>query len=151
MLGEVLWHAEWESPVATATTIQNKLLIKDEAFVEYWLALALTTIHENSGNLDPISQFVQVRKELSPVAVQVVSVGKIVGCRQVIAVIPTSGDTGDGTNQRWIVNSRIDLATWNDQYNWYRENCILRAGRSNTRIDFGSVTHSIAISIQLHT
>jgi len=38
-----------------------QLLNEDGAFVEYWLALALTTIPENSGNLDPVSTFVQVR------------------------------------------------------------------------------------------
>ena len=38
------------------------LLNNDGAFVEYWLALALTAIPENSGNLDPVSQCVQVRK-----------------------------------------------------------------------------------------
>jgi hypothetical protein len=39
-----------------------KLLNEDGAFVEYWLALALTTIPENSSNLDPVSKCVQVRK-----------------------------------------------------------------------------------------
>jgi len=38
-----------------------KFLNDDEAFVEYWLALVLTTIPENSGNLDPVSNFGQVR------------------------------------------------------------------------------------------
>jgi len=35
-----------------------KLQNEDGAFVESWLALALTTIPENSGNLDPVSKFV---------------------------------------------------------------------------------------------
>jgi len=35
-----------------------KLVNEDGAFVEYWLALALTTIPENSGNLDPASKLV---------------------------------------------------------------------------------------------
>jgi len=39
-----------------------KLLNKNVAFLEYWLALALTTIPENLGNLDFVSKFVQVRK-----------------------------------------------------------------------------------------
>ena len=51
----------------------------DGAFVEYWLALALTTIPENSGNLDPVSKFVQVRKAPAAVALHVFSVGNIVG------------------------------------------------------------------------
>jgi len=94
-----------------------KLLNEDGAFVEYWLALALTTIPENSGNLDPISKFVQVRKAPAAVALQVFSVGNIVGCTQVIPGIATSSKTGDGRNEQWIVNSHIDLATWNDVYN----------------------------------
>jgi hypothetical protein len=72
---------------------------------------------ENSGNLDPISKFVQVRKALAAVAWQVFSVGNIVGCVHVIPEIATSSNTGDGWNERWIVNSHIDLASWNDVYN----------------------------------
>jgi len=91
-----------------------KLLTEDGAFVEYWLSLALTTLPENSGNLDPVSQIVPVRKSLAALALKVFSVGNIVGCLHVIAVIATSCNTGDGRNEWWIVNSHIDLATWND-------------------------------------
>jgi len=56
-----------------------KLLNEDGAFVEYWLALALTTITENLGNLDPVSKFVDVRKALEAVALHVTSMGIIVG------------------------------------------------------------------------
>jgi len=94
-----------------------KLQNEDGAFVEYWIALALTTIPENSGNLDPVSKFVQVRNAPAAVALQVFSVGNIVGCAHVIPEIATSSKTGDGRNVRWIVNSHIDLATWNDVYN----------------------------------
>jgi len=94
-----------------------KLLNEDGAFVEYWLALALTTIPENSGNLDPISQFVQVRKAPAAIALQVFSVGNIVDCAHVIPEIATISKTGDGWNERWIVNSHIYLVTWNDVYN----------------------------------
>ena len=90
---------------------------KDGAFVEYWLALALTKISENSGNLDPVSKFVQVRKSPAAVALQVFSVGNIVSCVHVLPEIATSCKTGDGRNKRWIVNSHIDLVTWNDVYN----------------------------------
>jgi hypothetical protein len=86
-------------------------------FVEYWLAMALTTILDNSGNLDPVSKFVQVRKAPAAVASQDLSVGNIVGCAPIIAEIATSTRTGDGRNERWIVNSHIDLVTWNDVYN----------------------------------
>jgi len=93
------------------------LLNEDGAFFEYWLALALTTIPQNSGNLDPISKFVQVRNALAAVVLQVFSVGNIVGCTHVIPEIATSSKIGDGRNERWIVNSHIDLATWKDVYN----------------------------------
>jgi len=94
-----------------------KLQKEDGAFVEYWLALALTTIPENSGNWDPILKFVQVRKVLAAVALQVFSVGNIVGCAHVIPEIATSSKTRDGRNEQLIVNCYIDLATWNDVYN----------------------------------
>jgi hypothetical protein len=93
-----------------------KLQNEDGAFVEYWLALALTTIPENSGNLDLVPKFVQVRKAPVAVALQVFSVGNIVGCADIIPEIATSSKTGDGRNERWIFNSHIDLATWNDLY-----------------------------------
>ena len=94
-------------------TLQNE----NGAFVEYWLALVLTTIPENLGNLDPVSKFVQVRKAPATVALQVFSVGNIVGWTRVIPEIAASSKTGDRQNERWIVNSHIHLATWNDVYN----------------------------------
>jgi len=67
-----------------------KLQYEDGAFVEYWLALALTTRPENKGNLDPVSKFVQARKAPAAVAFQVFRVGNIVGCAHVIPEIATS-------------------------------------------------------------
>jgi len=93
-----------------------KHLNEDGAFVAYWWALALTTIPDNSGNLDPVSQFVQVRKTPAAVAWRVFSVGIIVGCAHVIAEIASSSKTGDGRNKRRIVNRHIDLATCNVVY-----------------------------------
>ena len=69
---------------------------------------------DNSGNLDPVSKSIQVRKALVAVALQDFSVGTIVSWARVIPEIPTSSKTGDGRNQRWIVNSHIDLVTSND-------------------------------------
>jgi hypothetical protein len=89
----------------------------DGAFVEYWLALALTTIPENLGNLDPISKKLQLRKAPAAFALLVFSMGNIVGCVLVIPEIPTSSKTGDRRNKRYIVNSHLDLVTWNDVYN----------------------------------
>jgi hypothetical protein len=48
----------WQLQELFKINFQNQ----DEAFVEYWLALALTTIPKNSANLDPVSKFVKVRK-----------------------------------------------------------------------------------------
>jgi len=91
-----------------------KLLNYDGAFFEYCVALALTTMPENSGNLDPVSKFVQVRKAPGAVALQVFSVGNIICFAHVIPEIATISKTGDRRNERWIVNSHIDQATWND-------------------------------------
>jgi hypothetical protein len=91
-----------------------KLHNEDGAFVEYWLAMALTTIPQNSGNLDPISKLVEVRKAPAAVALQVFTMGNIVGGAHAIPEIATSTKTGDGRNEQWIVNSDIDLATWSD-------------------------------------
>jgi len=107
--GRLLWQLQ--------RLLKIKLLNKDGAFIEYLLALALTTIPENSGNLDPISKFVQVRKALAAVALHVVNVGNIVGCTYIIPEIATSSKTGDGRNEQWIVSGHIDLVTWNDVYN----------------------------------
>jgi len=94
-----------------------KLQNEDWAFVEDWFALALTTIPENSGNFDSVSKCVQVRKGPADVALEVFSVGNIVGCTRVIPDIATSSKTGDGRRGPWIDNSYIDPATSNDGYN----------------------------------
>jgi hypothetical protein len=57
-----------------------------------------------------------VRKALAAIALQVFSVGNIVGCAHVIPDIATMINTGDGRNERWIVNSQKDLVTSNDVY-----------------------------------
>jgi hypothetical protein len=111
--GALNGHLPWQLQRLFKIKLQNE----DEVFVEYWLALALTTIPDNSGNLDPIMKFVQVGKAPAAVALQVFSVGNIVGCTHVIPEITTSSKTGDERNERWILNSHIDLATWNGVYN----------------------------------
>jgi hypothetical protein len=68
---------------------KNKLLNQDGAFVEYWLALVLTTIPENSGNLDSSSKFVQLKKALSAIPLKSFSMGNIVSCAYVITEIAT--------------------------------------------------------------
>jgi hypothetical protein len=64
--GRLLWQLQ--------RLFKMKLLNVDGAFVEYWLALALTTIPENSRNLNLVSKFVQVRKVPAAVALEVFSV-----------------------------------------------------------------------------
>jgi hypothetical protein len=86
------------------------------AFFEYWLALALTTIPQNSWYLHPISKLIHVRKSPVILGVQVFSMGNIVGCALIIPEIATSRKTGDGRNKQCIVNSHIDLASSNDVY-----------------------------------
>jgi hypothetical protein len=94
-----------------------KLQIEDGAFVGYCLPLALPTIPENLGNLDPVSNFVHVKKVPAAITFQGFSVGNIIGCAHVIPDIVTSTKTWDGRNKQWIVNSQIDLETWKDVYN----------------------------------
>jgi hypothetical protein len=94
-----------------------KLVNEDGAFVEYWLALVLSTIPESSGYLDPVSKFVQVRKQLAAVALQGFNVRNIVGCAHVNQEIATSSKRRDRWNEQWIINSQIDLTTWNDVNN----------------------------------
>jgi len=66
--------------------------------------------------MDPVSRFVPVRNAPTVINLQVFSVGNIVGCAHEIPEIATSTKTGDSYIERWIVNSHIDLVTWNDVY-----------------------------------
>jgi len=84
-------HLPWQLQRLFKIKLQNE----DGAFIEYWLALALTTIPENLSNLDPVLKFVQVRKSPVVVALQVFSVGNIIGCAYIIPEISTSSKTGD--------------------------------------------------------
>jgi len=111
--GELNGHLPWQLQPQFKFMLQNK----NSAFVEYWLALALTTILENSGNFDPVSKFVQMINTASTLALQVRGVGNIVGCEHVIPEIASGSKTRAGPNERWIVNSHIDLVTGNDVYN----------------------------------
>jgi len=107
--GHLPWQLQW--------LVKIKLLHEDGAFVAYWLALALTTIPENSRNLDPILKFVQVRNVPAAIAFQDFSMGNIIGYAQEIPEIVTSIKIWNRQNKQRIVKSRIDLATSNDVYN----------------------------------
>jgi hypothetical protein len=77
----------------------------------------LTTIPENSGDWDPVSKFGPLRKAPAVFALQVFSVGNIVSWVQVMPEKAIRGKRGDRWNERLIINSHIDLATWNDVNN----------------------------------
>jgi len=76
-----------------------KLLNEDGAFVEYWLALALTTMPWNSGNLDPVSKLVQVWQALAWFAMHVLSMGNIVRSTRIFLEIVPSSNTGARWNK----------------------------------------------------
>jgi hypothetical protein len=118
------------------------------AFVELCFLLAITTIPDNSGNLDPMSKFVQVSKAPTPIASQDFRVTNIVGYGQIIPEIDTSSMKRDGWNERWIIHRPIALATWNDLYNYSRENGMLCQFRGNVRKHCLSVHHRSAITMQ---
>jgi hypothetical protein len=103
--GQLPWQLE--------RLFRNNLLNKDTAFVECWLALLLTTMPDNLGNLDPFSTSVKVTIAPVPIGLQDFSVGNIVGCTHGIPERGINCMTRDGTNKQWIVNSHIDLPTWN--------------------------------------
>jgi hypothetical protein len=79
---------------------------------------------------------------------QVFSVGNIIGYMHKIPQIATGCKAGDGLNQRWSVNSHIDLVTSNEVYNQKRVKCILHTERMDGSRDFRSVTHCAAIKMQ---
>jgi len=107
--GRLLWQLQRRFKI--------KLQNEDGTFIEYSLALVLTTIPGNLGNLDPVLQCVQVGKVPVAIALQVFRVGIIVDWAHEIPEIATSSKAEDGRNVRWIVNSHWDLATGNDVYN----------------------------------
>jgi len=83
---------------------------------EYGVSLALTTIPENSGILDPVSKFVHVKNPLAGIALQHFKVGNNLGYPNVVPKRATSSRSDDSRKEQWIVNSHIDLAPWNDVY-----------------------------------
>ena len=107
--GRLLWQPQ--------CLFKSKLLTENGAFVESFLDLPLTTIPENSGNFEPVPKFVQLRNAPAAVALPVFCMRNVVSCAHVIPEMATSSKTGHRRNERWIVNSHIDLVTWNDVYN----------------------------------
>jgi hypothetical protein len=79
----------------------------------FWLAYVEVTKPANGGMPESASQLVRVVKVSSGGAYAVISAGNIVGAAHLIPEEPISSKL---ENKGWIVNSHIDLATWNDVY-----------------------------------
>jgi hypothetical protein len=91
----------------------------------YWLAFAEVTRAANSGMPEDASQLVRVAQPTSGGAYAVVNASRITGGAHLIPEEPNS----TGVVQRaWVVNSDIDLATWNDVY-WMDEDEIAAVSR----------------------
>ena len=71
----------------------------DGAFIEYWLAQSLTTIPENSGELNGVLKCVQVIKAPAAIAVEGIRVGNIASCKHIIPDIATTSKTENGWNE----------------------------------------------------
>jgi hypothetical protein len=128
-----------------------QLLNEDGASVQCCLALAITRIPENLGNLDPLSKYVQLKQGLAAVDLPDISVGNIVSCAHVNPEIATSTTTGAGRKKHWIGNNHISPVTSNDMNHQTRQNCILRTGRSNTKRDFHNINLCIVIRMEAFT
>jgi hypothetical protein len=76
------WQLQWD--------FKMKILNMVGSFVEYWLALALTILHDNLGNLDSVSKCVHVGNPLVAVALKVFGLGNIVEYTQDITEKTTS-------------------------------------------------------------
>jgi hypothetical protein len=87
------------------------LLHDDGSFILYWLALALTRMPEHSDDMVSVLKFVQVRNALAAVAFHVWSSGNMISWAHVILGRATSSNSEDGQNERWILNSHMNLAT----------------------------------------
>jgi hypothetical protein len=66
------------------------------------------------GNLEPVSELVQVSEGLVAIALQVFNLGNNISWRYIIPYVATSFMTGDEQKEQSIVNYHIDLATGND-------------------------------------
>jgi hypothetical protein len=80
--------------------------------------LALTTLPENCGMLDPVSKFIEARQAWAPVTWHVFILGNIVGSDHVFPGVATSSGTVDERNEQWIVNGHIGLVSQNDVFKY---------------------------------
>lgn len=79
----------------------------------FWLAYVELTRPANGGMPEGASKLVRVVKPTSGERFAVISAANIVGAAHLIPEEPCSSSE---ENRGWVVNSHIDLATWNDVY-----------------------------------
>ena len=84
----------------------------------FWLAYVEQTKPANGGMPEKASKLVRVVKPTTGGVDAVISAGNIVGAAHLIPEEPMSSGT---ENKGWIVNSHIDLATWNDVYYMFED------------------------------
>jgi hypothetical protein len=91
----------------------------------FWLAYVDLTKPANGGMPEKASQMVRVVKPTLGEVNAVISAGNIVGAAHLIPEEPLSSGR---ENKGWIVNSHIDLATWNDVYYMFEDELEAIAG-----------------------
>ena len=84
----------------------------------FWLVYVELTRPANGGMPEKASKLVRVVKPTTGDVNAVISAGNVVGAAHVIPEQPVSSG---GQNNGWIVNSHIDLATWNDVYYMFED------------------------------
>jgi hypothetical protein len=89
----------------------------------HWLAFVELTRAVNSGTPEEASQLVRVTKPNTGAGYAVIDASRITNAAHLIPQEPNCA----GVNQRtWLVNSHLDLATWNDIY-WMDDDDIAMA------------------------
>jgi hypothetical protein len=89
----------------------------------HWLAFVELTLAVNSGTPKKALQLVRVTKPNAGAGYAVIDASRITGAAHLIPQEPNCA----GVNQwTWLVNSHIDIATWNDIY-WMDDDDIATA------------------------
>ena len=91
----------------------------------FWLAYVELTKPANGGMPEKASKLMRVVRPTTGELDTVISIGNIVGATHVIPEEPVSSGS---ENKGWIVNSHIDLATWNDVYYMFEDELEVVAG-----------------------
>ena len=91
----------------------------------FWLAYVELTKPANGGMPEKASKLVRVVRPTTGELDAVISAWNIVGAAHVIPEEPVSSGS---ENKEWIVNSHIDLATWNDVYYMFEDELEAVAG-----------------------